>query len=227
MAESGGAGAVLHHIASAREDTCGQGSKLFHQAIAQSPAQTPTTRDPEEVYKEFLSFLEVENLDEARKLDSAAIIAGNSGQIKASPPTDYIYGPVVDEKFVTGPLLKNLEEGSFDRSIKILVAHNVFEGAFFFDPTLETEEDFKDWVKRSLAGLKDEEYDYLSETVYPAVYDGSAGYVDLNTRQMSLWGEAVVDCTYRAISQATKDESYACKCKSQRLKENMSLTDVL
>ncbi|KAF9761951.1 hypothetical protein IL306_003615, partial [Fusarium sp. DS 682] len=212
MGESGGAGSILQHVvASAHGDTCGgQEPKLFHQAIAQSPAQYPTTGDPEDVLEEFLSFLKVESLNEVRKLDSAAVIAGNSAQIEAFPPTNYKYAPVVDNEYVTGPLLKKLQEGDFDKSIKILAAHIVFEGAFFFDPTLETEEDFKDWVKASLGGPKDKDYDYLADTVYPPVYDGSVGYVDLNTRQMSVWGEAVVDCTYRAISEATKDESYAC-----------------
>lgn len=218
MAESGGAGSLLQHvIAAAPGDTCaGQESKLFHQAIVQSPAQYPTTSDPEDVFKEFLAFLDVESLKEVRKLDSAAVIAGNSAQIEASPPTNYKYAPVVDNEYVTGPMLKKLQEGDFDKSIKILAAHNVFEGAFFFDPNLETEEEFKDWVKASLPGLKDKDYDYLADTVYPAIYDGSVGYVDLNTRQMSVWGEAVVDCTYRAISEATKNESYACKYQHQQ-----------
>ena len=216
MGESGGAGSVLQHIIAPAQGVSGeQESMLFHRAIVQSPASYPTSRDPEEIYEEFLSYMKVRSLDEVRELDSAAVIAGNSAQITAFSPTDYTYGPTVDNKYVTGPLLKKLREGDFDRSIRILAAHNVFEGAFFFDPTLETEEDFKDWMKTSFAGLKDEEYDNLAENIYPAIYDGSYGYVDLNTRQMSMWGEAVVDCTYNAISEATKNESYACKYRSQ------------
>ena len=195
--------------------TCGQEAKLFHQAIPQSPAVRPANRDPEQIFNEFLALLDVESLAEARDLPSAAVIEGNSAQIQAAPPTDFLYGPIVDGNYITAPLLQSLRDGHFDKTVKVLSGHNVFEGAFFFDPAVETEEDFREWLDVSIPGLEDGQFSELANEIYPSVYDGSVGYLDTNTRQMSVWGEAAVDCAFYAITKATNMVSYACMYNTQ------------
>ncbi|GJN70069.1 hypothetical protein PLICBS_004121 [Purpureocillium lilacinum] len=221
MGESGGGGSILLHMAAAaatqRNHTCGQEAKLFQQAILQSPALRSATRDPNEIFNEFLSFLDVKSLEEARRLPSSAVIVGNSAQIQAAPPTDFLYGPVVDGDYVSAPLLQSLRDGAVDKTVKVFAGHNVFEGAFFFDPAVKAEEDFRDWLEVSIPGLEDSRFDDIAKRIYPAVYDGSVGYVDTNTRQMSVWGEAVIDCAYHAISKATKTVSYACKYQKEKI----------
>ncbi|RKK87047.1 hypothetical protein BFJ71_g13506 [Fusarium oxysporum] len=90
-----------------------------------------------------------------------------------------------------------------------MAAYNIFEGGFFFDPNVKTDGDLDEWLKRSLPGLDGAQRGELAEKVYPLVYDGSLGYVGMNTRQMRVWGESAIDCAFNAITQATKDKSYA------------------
>ncbi|EXK79032.1 hypothetical protein FOQG_16325 [Fusarium oxysporum f. sp. raphani 54005] len=212
MGESGGGSSVLRHLIAAGAE-CKSTKKLFQQAISQSPADVPlATSDPDELYDGFLSILKANNLDAARSMSSAAVIAANAAnaaQIAAFPHTNYVHAPIVDSDTSFGPVIKSLQEGKFDKSVKVMAAHNIFEGGFFFDPNVKTDGDFDEWLKRSLPGLDGEQRGELAEKVYPPVYDGSLGYVDMNTRQMRVWGESAIDCAFNAISQATKDKSYA------------------
>jgi hypothetical protein len=49
-------------------------------------------------------------------------------------------------------VIKTLQEGNFDKSVKVMAAYNIFEGGFFFDPNVKTDGDFDEWLKRSLPG---------------------------------------------------------------------------
>lgn len=207
MGESAGGGSILLHMTA--HD--GQGPTPFNQAIPQSPAIVPANEAPDKIFDQFLSFLNVTSLSEARQANTKAVIAANAAQIRSAPPTTCIYGPVVDDVFIHEPSLSALKKGQFDKSVKILVGHNVFEGAFFFDPTVQNSDQFRDWLERSLPRLGTERIKYLINTLYPEVFDGSFGYVDQDTRQMKLWSEATIDCHYDLISKAVGHDSYACK----------------
>lgn len=209
MGESAGGGSVLLQTAAFGGS---KGPAPFSQVIAQSPAIFPTFQQPESAFHDFISLLNATSLAQARTLPSQAIISANARQIQASPPTSYIYGPVIDGSFVPSPLSASLRHGAFDKSIKVLAAHNTFEGAFFFDNNVKTDADFRSWLQWSIPGLSTQAVDFLTSTLYPPQFDGSQGYTDQASRQMSLWGEAVVDCTALLINDAAdKSHNYACK----------------
>lgn len=208
MGESAGGGATLLHMAAAYQR--GEPT-LFQQAIAQSPAMVTDLQQGERIFNDFMGYLNVTNLEEARALDTEAIIAGNVAQAEAAPATAYIYGPVTDGVYVFEGLQSAMKKGNFDKSVKMLVSHNVLEGAFFFDPTVETDAEFGDWLDRSFSGLGEERKTYLMDTLYPPVYDGSLQYVDQSTRGMRLWAEASLHCTFHLAGKATSNDSYACK----------------
>ncbi|KAL6900031.1 Alpha/Beta hydrolase protein [Trichoderma evansii] len=205
MGESAGGGSVLFHMTADH----GKGSGLFSQAIPQSPATIPTMQVVEDSYSQFLSYLNVTSLEEARAADTKAVIAANAAQIGAAPTTTYIFGPVIDGKYITDSPTKLIKEGIFDKSVKILAGHNMFEGAFFFDPNVTTNDEFSTWINRSFAGLTSQDVTHLATSLYPPKYDGSLGYVDMDTRQMKLWSEAVIDCNYYWIGQGVQDKGYA------------------
>jgi carboxylesterase type B len=207
MGESAGGGSILFHMTA----NDGKGAGLFSQAIAQSPATIPTMQVAQDSYSQFLSYLNVSNLEGARAADTNAVIAANAAQIGAAPTTTYIYGPVIDGKYITGSPTKLLKDGKFEKSVKVLAGHNVFEGAFFFDPNVTTNNEFTAWISRSFAGLKSKDATYLANTLYPPKFDGSLGYVDYDTRQMKLWSEAVIDCNYYWIGEAVQSKGYACE----------------
>lgn len=207
MGESGGGGSILLHMAARG----GKGPSPFAQAIPQSPAYMPSGKEVESSFGEFLTYLNVSSLKEARKLDGKAVIAANAAQIGAAPTINYIYGPVIDGDYVTQSPISIIKQGRLDPTVKVLTGHNMFEGAFFFDPTVKTEEQFKSWLARSVTGISEKSQGYLTETLYPPQFDGSLGYVDYDTRQMRLWSEAVIDCNYDLLSRVIKDKGYACK----------------
>lgn len=97
MGESAGGGSVLFHMTANH----GKDSGLFSQAIPQSPATIPTMQVVKDGYSKFLSYLNVTSLEEARAADTKAVIAANAAQIGAAPTTTYIFGPVIDGKYIT------------------------------------------------------------------------------------------------------------------------------
>ncbi|KAI8724080.1 Carboxylic ester hydrolase [Fusarium sp. LHS14.1] len=206
MGESGGGGSALIHMLNAGNE----GYKApVAQVIAQSPAIFLTAQVPESAYSGFLEALNVTSLAEAREASSEAVIAANARQIGAAPPTSYIHGPVIDRRLIPDYPHALFEAGQFDKSVKVLAAHNAFEGAFFFDPGVEDDEEFVSWLERSMPGLSKSQQGYLAKELYPPQFDGSLGYTGQASRQMALWGEAVVDCTFLAINEVLKGKSYA------------------
>lgn len=210
MGESAGGGSILLHLA-AYGGKGPQGKAPFTNAIPQSPAYMPTAAEPATAYNDFLGFLNVSSLAQARSVSSAAVIAANEAHIASAPAVNYIFGPVVDGKFIPKLPAKSFREGHFDKSVKVLVAHNSFEGAFFFDPTVKTDADFKMWLDRSVVGLSVNSQKQIAENVYPPRFDATTGYVDTATRQMALWSEAVIDCNFDLIGDSLRGNSYACK----------------
>ncbi|KAL2843714.1 Alpha/Beta hydrolase protein [Aspergillus pseudoustus] len=208
MGESAGGGSILLHMAGSYATNT---STPFRAAIPQSPAILPGFVNPRDSYGDFLRYLNVSSLREAREVDESRIIAANAAQIADAPTTSYIYEPVIDGTYVPDKVMHALRDGRFDRSVAVLAAQNSFEGSFFFDPTIETEHEFREWLRRSITGLQDKDIEYLMETLYPATFGDSAlGYVDQSSRQMALWSEAVIDCHFDAIGDAMHGQSYAC-----------------
>ncbi|KAH8201795.1 hypothetical protein TruAng_004059 [Truncatella angustata] len=202
IGESGGGGSILVHLT--------QEKAPFAQIISQSPAIVPTLYQPPDTFSEFMSILNVSGLSEARELSSDVIIAANAKQIGAAPANTYIFGPVQDDRTLPVPVLRALNERQLDQAVNVMVSHNSLEGGFFFDPNVRTEADFQSWLFRSIPGLNNSQVDHLMRSLYPAAFDGSFGYIDQGTRQMSLWGEAVFDCNFLYMNKAKGGSSYAC-----------------
>ncbi|KAH6886354.1 Alpha/Beta hydrolase protein [Thelonectria olida] len=168
MGESAGGGSALIHMLGSPDDT--DIKAPFSQVISQSPVIMPTTKAPESAYRDFLSLLNV-----------------NARQIGAAPSANYIHGPVLDGKVIPDLPHVLLKQGAFDHSVKVLAAHNSFEGSFFFDPEVKGEKDFMAWLRNSVPGLADMQRETLATSIYPPSFDNDVGYVDQSSRQMSLW----------------------------------------
>lgn len=209
MGESAGGGSVLTHVAAYGGKHGAE--KLFARAIPQSPAFVPLGIPPKNAYKDFLAHLGVDNLRQARQLDSETVIAANAAMIGAAPPSTSFFAPVVDGDLIPDNLATMFRKGQFDQSIPILVGHNTLEGGFFFDPEVETEKDFKTWIDRGFPGLGHSNVKHLVETLYPPVFDGTYGYHSQATRQIAFSSEAIFDCHYEAVGHGKKGHSYACK----------------
>lgn len=204
MGESAGGGSILLHL-------LGKDKKPFSQVIAQSPAFIPTFQTPKSAYTGFLDALNVTSLEEARGAGSEAIIKANAAQIGAALATTYIHGPVLDKNVIPDYPYAMFRRGHFDKSVKVLASHTALEGGFFFDVDNMIDEDFIPWIQRSIPGLSESEQRYLADKLYPPKFDGSLEYTDQGSRQMALWGEAVIDCNFVGINKVVEGEGYACE----------------
>ena len=210
MAESSGAANVISHLTSKGDAPNG----FFKQIIVQSPGTIPYSQGPPGALDGLLAELGVSSLSEARLLDEQSIIKGNAAQIAAAPANNFIYTPTVDGKFTPRLPTHMLRDGEFDISVKVLGAHNLRDGAFFFDPNVKTEDDFKAWVHTSVPSIQGSDIEYVANTLYPPIFDGSVGYVSQGSRQMAVWGEGIFDCGLNLLGESAKGDIYACESMS-------------
>ncbi|KAL6808409.1 Alpha/Beta hydrolase protein [Trichoderma camerunense] len=203
IGESGGAAAIMLHMAAYGGKA---GSTPFQQAILQSPAIMPTFSVPSSAYDQLASALNVTCIEDLRKLDSQTLISVNAQQVAHAPLNTFGYTAVKDGSLVPGAILQNTP---FDKDVKVLVAHNSFEGGIFFDPSVKTEEDFATWLGNSITGLSSSATETLTETIYPPIFDGSYGYTDQDTRQMALWGEGYIESNLLLAGQFAQGQTYA------------------
>ncbi|KAL6895014.1 Alpha/Beta hydrolase protein [Trichoderma evansii] len=203
IGESGGATAIMLHMAAYGGKA---GSTPFQQAILQSPAIMPTFSVSSSAYDEFTSAVNVTCIDDLRKVDSQTLININAKQVANSPFNSFGYTAVKDGSLVPGAILQSTP---FDKDVKVLVAHNSFEGGIFFDPSVKTEADFATWLNNSITNLSPSVTETLTKTIYPPVFDGSYGYTDQDTRQMALWGEGYTECNFLLAGQFAQGHTYA------------------
>ncbi|CAG9984033.1 unnamed protein product [Clonostachys byssicola] len=177
MGESAGGGSVLLHMTGPSNST--NIKAPFAQAIVQSPALVSNLQVPESGYADFLSQLNVSSLADALR----------------------------DSKTAPDSLYRSFKNGAFDKSVRLLAAHNSFEGSFFFNPKVKTEEQLDSWIQNSLPGYTKKDRDHLIKDLYP--FDPSLGDVAQGSSQRAIWGDAIFDCTFLTAHEAFGGNSYA------------------
>jgi cholinesterase len=179
MGESAGGGSILHHI------TAYGGRKApFSQAVMQSPAfiPNPLKNQSETAFQKFLAAANVTTLEEARQLNSNVLqLASKIAQAEAFYGT-FTFGPMPDGDLIPDLPGKLLLEGKFDKSLTILAAHNSNEAGHYTPPTATTSDDFSTYMQLYFPAISSETLAYLSETLYPPVYNGSQLYSTPFTR---------------------------------------------
>ncbi|PNP57429.1 hypothetical protein THARTR1_02426 [Trichoderma harzianum] len=202
MGESAGAGSIMFHLLA-------QGGKQpvpFKRAIVQSIPLTVLI-DPaqqESSFQKFLKVLNVTSLEEARQLPSSALMAANVQQIGAEPYNEFAFSPSVDGVYITGPPTKLLLEGAFAKGIPLLSSHTSFEGALFTDPrTIGNETALANRLEAICPLMEEKDLDYVLNTLYPAVYDGSHPYTTSLDRNILIANEMYFATAHQALLQAT------------------------
>ncbi|KIW69058.1 hypothetical protein, variant [Phialophora macrospora] len=202
VGESAGGGSTMHQI------TAFGGSKgkvPFQQAIVQSPGfqMTPSHKLQEAVYHSFLGTAGVSTLEEARNMSTEELRFANYKLVGSSTPYGtFTFNPVVDGVFapaLPGQLLLN---GSFDKTLKIMAGHNLNEGIGFMDPFAQNETVFETDLRIYFPTISDATVKYISHTLYPPVYDGSAGYTTPTGRSALMITEAFFTCSTNMLARA-------------------------
>lgn len=202
MGESAGAGSIMFHLLA-------QGGKEpvpFKRAIVQSIPLTVLI-DPaqqESSFQKFLEILNVKSLKEARRLPSSALVAANVQQIGAEPYNEFAFSPSVDNVYIPGPPAKLLLEGAFARGIPLLSSHTSFEGTLFTDPrTIGNETALAKRLQAIYPLMGEKDLNYVLNTLYPAVYDGSHPYETSVDRNILMANEMYFAAAHQALLQAT------------------------
>jgi carboxylesterase type B len=190
--ESGGSGSILHHV------TAGGGTikPLFNRAILQSPAYFPyrSSSQRQNAFDLFMGYADVTNLAQARKLPSEHLIIANARSIGESLPYHSpVYGPTPDENLVLDDPKAHLRRGEFPRTLDIITAHNSDEGLVLV-PAIHTDDEYRSLVQMILTKADSSTIDYIADTLYPSIFDGSHGYTNHFQRAAKTAGELIIDC---------------------------------
>lgn len=198
MGESAGGGSLLHHITAFG----GERKTLFQQAIPQSPGFTPIVTEAQNraILDSFLGYANVTTLEQARALPSESLIRANVLQVGNAPYGSFIYNPSVDGTFVPDLPDKLLSTGAFHSNIRVLVGHNSDEGLLFTNPNAVDPATFPTNFKRNLPSLSNASLEYVTDTLYPAVFNGSAPYTDDIARQALASAELGFTCNAYALA---------------------------
>lgn len=173
MGESAGGGSILHHI------TAHGGTKdapQFQQAILQSPAYVPRpyASQAENSFSTFLEAANASSLADLVALDTYDLQIAN----KLSQTSDFYgtfqFGPAPDGEYVQELPEKLLAGGQFHKGVKVMVAHNTFEGQKYTDPAATNSSAFDTYMKLYFPDMPDAVLEELSTIVYPAVYNDSS-----------------------------------------------------
>ncbi|KIX00319.1 uncharacterized protein Z518_10458 [Rhinocladiella mackenziei CBS 650.93] len=207
LGESAGGGSIVHQITAYG----GQKGVSFQRAISQSPGfdPVPSAFTQENITNSFLSLLNVTTLDEARKKSSDEVITANSIQVGLSVYGTFTYGPMVDGDFVPNLPGVLLSTGQFAKNITVMVGHNTQEAPGFTPPNVRTNAEVGAWLRMMFPGIVQPVVDYITDTLYPPVYDGSQPYHSALERTLLMVQEAIFACSTSYLHKAFGNNTWS------------------
>ncbi|KAH6714768.1 carboxylesterase family protein-like protein, partial [Leptodontidium sp. MPI-SDFR-AT-0119] len=207
--ESAGGGSIMHQI-TAYGGT--KGKVPFQQAIPQSPGWWPSQSNvqTENTYQTFLRLTNTSSLAELRALPSEALIRANAQQVVyESAWGQFTYGPVVDGNFVPLQPGQLLAQGNFGKDVRVMVGHNANEGALFTPPYIQSDETLQSHLRTVFPAITQQTIDYVTQTLYPPVFDGSHPYRDQYSRANLIISEGIFTCNTNYLSTAYGNKTYS------------------
>jgi len=214
IGESAGGGSIMHQITAFGGL---KGNVPFHQAILQSPGFLPLNSNAqiEAIYQETLEYAglisgkTISTTQDLRSLSFQELYETNYAVVGTSSYGSFTFGPTVDGDFVPKLPGELLLHGQFDHSLKIMVGHNLNEGLFFSSPFIQNDTAFINYVHQSIPGITPAILNYITQTLYPPVFDGSYGYTNQLGRTSLLTSEFTFTCNTRYLDLAYQNKTYS------------------
>ncbi|KAI9815832.1 MAG: hypothetical protein M1832_005246 [Thelocarpon impressellum] len=207
--ESAGGGSIMHHITSYGGL---KGPLPFQRAVPQSAAFNPLPDSllPEKTANQFLQLLNVSNIHQARKMPSMALRTANSLIVGLSSYGSFTFGPVVDGSYVPALPGKLLLQGSYDKSLTLMIGHNAQEGLLFYNPDGTNETGLEDFIKGGFPLIQDSILSYITDVLYPPVSDGSSAlpYTNEIERGAFITSEGLFTCNTNYLARAFDNKTY-------------------
>lgn len=205
MGESAGAGSIMHHITA----NGGNGTVPFQQAILQSPAfQNLVPDQTQAIFTQVLANAStlanksIETADDLRALPFDILSELNRLTVGGASWGTFNFGPAVDPSpsaYVPDFPARLISQGRF-HNVSVLVGHNSLEGLGFTSPTIQTEADLEAALKGFYPTANDSTISYITNTLYPPVFNGSFGYTDAISRTATAIGDILVGCNANILS---------------------------
>ncbi|RSL76665.1 hypothetical protein CEP51_009754 [Fusarium floridanum] len=173
------------------------GGSTMHQITAYGGL-----RGRDDLLQDFLGRLNVSTIQEARQLPYEALYKANADMVAISPQGTFTWAPGPDGSFVPALPGTRLAQGGFDKSVKIMTAFNHNETEYFTSQDNVNNTVFVDNLKATFPGAQNSVIDYISNKLYPPVFDGSQPYKDFFTRAKLSLAEAGFVCNTHYLQKA-------------------------
>ncbi len=102
-----------------------------------------------------------------------------------------------------------LAEGGFDKSVKVMVGHNAEEGLAFTAPYITNNTAYEDFVRGLLPSISPSVLSYISNVLYPPVFNGSLPYSNHFTRAAFTLSEGSFTCNTNFLNRAYGNNTFA------------------
>ncbi|KAF9701169.1 hypothetical protein EKO04_000475 [Ascochyta lentis] len=207
--ESAGGGSIMHQITAYGGL---KGKVPFQQAIPQSPGWQPVQSNVqlEDTYRKFLNLTNTTSLAELRALPSEVIMRANAQQVAYDTAWgQFAYGPSVDGNFVPLQPGQLLAQGRFDKDVNVMVGHNANEGPLFTAPSIQSDAALRRQLNTAYPHMPNSSVDYITNVLYPSVFDGSQPYTTQYQRASLIISEGVFTCNTYYLSKAYNNETYS------------------
>lgn len=212
MGESAGGGSIVHHI------TAYGGSSdapPFSKAIIQSPGYVPRpyASQAEDSYLTLLASANVSSLEGLVGLDTRTLQIANKISQSSNFYGVFQFGVAPDGAYVPGLPEVLLANGSYHKGIKVVVAHNTFEGQRYTDPAATNSSAFDEYMALYFPSASEASLRELTTEVYPAVYDGTYPWTTPFYRLLTAVSEFTFTCHAYfmgdALGSAIGQDSYS------------------
>jgi carboxylesterase type B len=114
----------------------------------------------------------------------------------------------VDASLVPDLPARLFARGAFDHNIQVMDGYNSNEGLLFTDPRITDDAELAALLRRTFPDIQDSVIDYIINTLYPAVYDGSQPYLNAIDRTSLLIAEVGFNCISNFVGRAYMNETY-------------------
>ncbi|KAI9682337.1 MAG: hypothetical protein M1817_000391 [Caeruleum heppii] len=209
LGESAGGGSIMHQITAYGGL---KGPVPFQQAVLQSPgwAPTPSSFEQEKVFVNFLRLARQSSIQEVRSLPSWMLRLVNYMLVAASPYGSFTFNPVVDGSFVPALPGKLLLQGSYDKSLKLMLGTNANEGLVFTPPTIINDLAYRGFVRSNFPTADESVVDFISATLYPPTFDNTPAlpYKNQIERTSLTIAEVIFTCNTYYLSRAFGNDTY-------------------
>lgn len=197
MGESAGGGSTLYQLTAYGAS---QGPVPFQQIIPQSPGTqfAASPQSVEDVLQTFMATVNASTLDELRAASFTSLDFANT--FLAGTERQGFFGPSVDSTFIPQHFSQLVSKGAFDQSVTALIGTNANEGILFSDPTVNSSATYTTYIRGLIPGISEASVSYITNVLYPPVFDGSFGYTSQFERGVRTFEEFTFTCNAPIIS---------------------------